>query len=90
MSASHVVAFPSLSEGESPGDRLRRLQTEARALAREHVELLAATLADVSRLSGEIAQGGDAYPVGVRELSRRLVEETVKHSLTLTAILERA
>ena len=89
MSASHLVVFPSPGEPESPADRIRRLQTEARTLAREHIELLAAALNEVSRLSGEIADGGDLYPVGARELSRRLTEEAGKHALTLTAIVDR-
>jgi hypothetical protein len=89
MSASHLVVFPSSGEPESPGDRIRRLQHEAKNLAREHIELLAATLTEVSRLSGEIAEGGELYPVGVRELSRRLTEESNMAALTLTAIIDR-
>lgn len=89
MSASHLVVFPSPGEPESPADRIRRLQVEARGLAREHIELLAATLTEVARLSAEIAEGGELYPVGARELGRRLAEETSKHALTLAAIVDR-
>ena len=89
MSASHLVVFPSSGEPESPVDRIRRLQHEAKTLAREHIEMLAAALAEVSRLSGEIADGGEIYPVGARELSRRLTEEANSHALTLTAIIDR-
>jgi hypothetical protein len=89
MSASHLVVFPSPGEPDSPADRIRRLQSEARNLAREHIELLAATLGEVSRLAGEIAEGGDVYPVGIRELSRRLTEEAGKQALTVTAIIDR-
>ena len=89
MSASHLVVFPSAAEPDSPADRIRRLQSEARVLAREHIEMLASALAEVSRLSGEIAEGGDFYPVGVRELSRRLTEDAGKQALTLTAITDR-
>ncbi|HZZ90195.1 MAG TPA: hypothetical protein VFE13_17835 [Caulobacteraceae bacterium] len=89
MSASHLVVFPSNGELESPADRIRRLQHEAKTLAREHIEMLAAALAEVSRLSGEIADGGEIYPVGARELSRRLTEEANNHALTLTAIIDR-
>ena len=89
MSASHLVVFPSQGEPESPADRIRRLQNEAKSLAREHIELLAAALHEVSRLSGEISDGGELYPVGARELSRRLAEESNKHALTLTAIVDR-
>jgi hypothetical protein len=89
MSASHLVVFPNPGEPESPGDRMRRLQQETKSLAREHIELLAARLTEVSRLSGEIAEGGEIYPVGVRELSRRLTDEANMTALTLTAIIDR-
>jgi hypothetical protein len=89
MSASHIVMLPSAGEPESPGDRVRRLQSEARGLAREHVEMLAQALTEVSRLSEEIAGGGEVYPVGARELSRRLAEEAGKHAHALTAIIDR-
>lgn len=86
---STVALFAPPAAPDSPADRIRRLQTEARSLAREHIEQLAAALTEVSRLSGEIAEGGDVYPVGARELSRRLVEEAGKQALTLTAINDR-
>jgi hypothetical protein len=89
MSASHLVVFPSPGEPESPADRIRRLQLEAKGLAREHIEMLAAALTEVSRLSSEISEGGDLYPVGVRELSRRLIEDASNSALTLTAIIDR-
>ena len=89
MSASHLVVFPSPAEPDSPAGRIRRLQVEARSLAREHIEMLAAALTEVSRLSAEIADGGEVYPVGAREISRRLTDETGKQALTLTAIVDR-
>jgi hypothetical protein len=89
MSASHLVVFPSSGEPESPADRIRRLQHETKVLAREHIEMLAAALAEVSRLAGEIADGGEAYPVGARELSRRLTDDANHGALTLTAIIDR-
>jgi hypothetical protein len=84
-----LVVFPSPAEPDSPADRIRRLNSEARMLAREHIEQLAAALTEVSRLSSEIAEGGDIYPVGARELSRRLIDEAGKNALTLTAIIDR-
>ena len=89
MSASHLVVFPSSGEPESPADRIRRLQIEAKGLAREHIEMLAAALSEVARLSAEIAEGGELYPVGAREMARRLTDETGKQALTLTAIIDR-
>jgi hypothetical protein len=89
MSASHLVVFPSPAEPGSPADRIRRLQHEAKSLAREHIEMLAGALGEVSRLSSEIAEGGELYPVGAREIARRLTEEAGKSALTLTAIVDR-
>jgi hypothetical protein len=89
MSASHLVVFPSPGEPDSPVDRIKRLQHEARSLAREHIEMLAAALSEVARLSAEIAEGGELYPVGAREMARRLTDETGKQALTLTAIIDR-
>lgn len=89
MSASHLVVFPSPGEPETPAQHIRRLQLEAKTLAREHVEMLATALQQVSQLSGEIADGGELYPVGARELARRLAEEAGHNALTLTAIVDR-
>ena len=89
MSASHLVVVPSPSEPESASQKIKRLQAEAKSLAREHVALLSTQLTEVSRLAGEIADGGDLYPVGARELARRLVEDASKQSLTLSAIIDR-
>ena len=89
MSASHLVVVPSPSEPETPSQKIKRLQAEAKSLAREHVVLLSTQLTEVSRLASEIADGGDLYPVGARELARRLVEDASKQSLTLSAIIDR-
>ena len=51
--------------------------------------MLAAALGEVSRMASEIAEGGEAYPVGAREISRRLTEDFTKQAATLTAIVDR-
>jgi hypothetical protein len=89
MSASHLVVFPSQNEHESPADRIRRLQAEARELAHQHLDLLSAALADLTRLAEEVAEGGEVYPVGAHEFARRLADETAKHAFTLSGIVER-
>lgn len=73
----------------SVADRIKRLQAQARNLAREHIKALEAALADVERLSAEIAEGGEAYPVGVREIARRLAGECEASSNTIKAIAGR-
>jgi hypothetical protein len=69
--------------------RIRRLQEEARGMAREHISMLEASLAEVTRLAAEVAEGGDAYPVGVREMARQLVTDCESRMLGLQAIVQR-
>ncbi len=93
MSATHLVVLPSTNDsrpGEPLSQRIHRLQAEARSLAHQHVEQLRTALAEVARLSEEVCDGGEAYPVGARELARRLSEEAGFQALTLGAINDRA
>ncbi len=69
--------------------RIRQLQVEAGRLAREHVEALEASLTQTQRIADEIAQGGDAYSVGVRDVARRLAEDARAKVLTLETIMAR-
>ena len=72
---------------ETPARRAQRLMAEAREAADEQVQMLEASLQAVVELAAEIAVGGDAYPAGVREMARRLVEEVQGRVQTLEAIL---
>jgi hypothetical protein len=74
---------------ESVAQKVRRLQDEAAALAREQVAALERALEDITRLSQEIASGGEAYPVGAREIARRLAEDADASAKTLDIILSR-
>jgi len=88
-----VVADNSAEKTKSATDlseRIRRLQAEAKSLAREHVHALERALIEVERLSAEIADGGEAYPAGVRELARRMAEDCESKVQTLEAISARA
>ncbi|HEY5107472.1 MAG TPA: hypothetical protein VII73_12000 [Caulobacteraceae bacterium] len=93
MSNTHLAVVESAPRTdlivEPLSQRVRRLQVEARTLAKDHVEMLREALAEVSRLSADISEGGDAYPVGAREVARRLAEDAKFQSLTLGAITER-
>ena len=89
-----VVANNAAPQPEAPADepltaRIRRLQAEARAMAVEHVKLLEASIIDSAKLAEEIAEGGDAYPVGVREMARQMVAECESRLLGLQAIMHR-
>jgi hypothetical protein len=75
---------------ESTADRVRRLQMEARALAVEQVEVLERALLEAARLAKEIADGGDAYPIGAREIAARLASDLPSKSETLKVIVNRS
>jgi hypothetical protein len=74
---------------ETPALRARRLMAEARAAAQEQIISLEEALAQVVELAEQIAEGGDLYPVGVRDLCRKLAGESVWTNQTLQAILHR-
>lgn len=87
---SALDSSASTVRAEALSDRIRRLQNEAKNLAREHIRALEAALITVERLSSEIADGGDAYPVGVRELASRISEDAEHKVQTIEAIASRA
>jgi len=84
MSAQLSLVAPQI---ETPARRAQRLMGEAREAASEQIQALEASLQTVVEIAAEVASGGDAYPAGVRELARRLVEETQGRTRTLDAIL---
>lgn len=71
---------------ETTADRVKRLQLEAKALALEEVEELARALKAAAEAAGRIASGGDAYPVGARELAARLASDLPMKAETIRAI----
>lgn len=85
-----ATAAPVAPKAETVAQRVRRLQNEARQLAKDHVKALSAAMVAVETLAAEIADGGDAYPPGVRDLARRLVEDCEARVQTLEAIVARS
>jgi hypothetical protein len=71
-------------------ERVKRLQAEARALAVEQVEALEKLLVEAATMADEIARGGDAYPVGAREIASRLAEDLPAKAETIKAIVSRS
>ena len=101
MSASHlnlVEMIPSddsevyvLGRGpETRAERIRRMQSNAKALAREQIQAMTEAMMEVSRMAEEIATGGDAYPVGVRELASRLKADLEGQAKSVEALLARS
>lgn len=80
----------NLGRGPETGiGRIRRLQAEAKALAREQVETFCRDLADLAFRAAEIAEGGEAFSPGVRELAARLAAELPDRAQTMLMISER-
>ena len=78
-----------LPKSETVAQRVQRLQTEARQLAKDHVKSLTSAMMDLEQLAAEIADGGDAYAPGIRDIARRLVEDLEARVQTLDAIAAR-
>ncbi|MDQ8027700.1 MAG: hypothetical protein REJ23_03165 [Brevundimonas sp.] len=81
--------YDLMRQPETTADRVKRLQLEAKALAVEQVEALEAVLMQAAAMAKEIAEGGDAYPVGAREIAGRLASDLPSKSETLKAIVGR-
>ncbi len=97
MSASHLTLVPEDSElyvlgkgPESRAERIRRMQNNAKALAREHVQSLIEHMADLGQTAEEIATGGDAYHVGIREMCSRLRSDLDVQVKAIEALLQRS
>lgn len=71
------------------GDRIRLLQQEARSLALQQVTDLERAMLSLCHQSKDIAEGGDAYPVGARELARKLAADLPPVIQSLQVILRR-
>jgi hypothetical protein len=80
---------PETGRAETVGEHVRRLQAEARQLAKDHIGALVAAMSEVETMAAEIAEGGEAYPAGVRDLARRFVEDCEAKVQTLEAITAR-
>ena len=75
---------------ETTTQRVRRLQREARLLAQEQIEAMGRDLDDLARRAQEIAEGGEAYAVGVREMASRLAADLPQKAQGLRVLLSRS
>ena len=84
------VEIYNLGRGPETGfQRVRRLQTEARLLAREEVESLCREMRALADRAAQVADGGDAFPAGIREMASRLAADLPDRAQGLQAIAER-
>lgn len=75
---------------ETSAQRIRRLQEEARALAREQVEALARDLEALAAHASEVADGGEAYPAGIRDFCARIAADAQQKAQALVSIQMRS
>ena len=87
LSVPHLSVVPQ--EADTPAERAQRLYAEAQQAAMEQVEQLESALDQVVALARSIAEGGDIYPSGIRELCRRSAEDTQGRRMTLEALAAR-
>jgi hypothetical protein len=83
------AAIYYLDRRETTAERVRRLQAEARIVARQHIEQLEQALLRTAEVAREVAEGGEAYPIGLREVASRLSEDLPDKLATLRALLDR-
>ena len=74
---------------ESVPERARRLHLEAQILAAEEVEELRNNLGSAVERATRIVEGGEIFPVGVREQARQLAATLPQAMQTLQALSER-
>lgn len=79
-----VVARP-----EPIAERVKRLQAEAASLAHEHILDLEIALRGAAAIAAEVASGGDAYPVGIRDIAERMAPDLEAASLNIESLRTR-
>lgn len=84
-----LVGPATPGRNDSVAERVRKLQNEARALAMGQVTEMQDQMRTLAALAEEVADGGDAYPVGAREIARRMSEELGAKVQTLQAIVSK-
>jgi len=87
--AEHSEVYDLGRGPDTVADRVKRLQEEAKMLAREEIEGFENQLIAAAAMAVAIAKGGDAYPVGVRAMAEQLSEELPMRVQSLRAVMER-
>jgi len=86
---ARTAAGGRMETPETATQRIRRLQLEAKSLAREQVEALCDELMMLAQRAQDIADGGDAYPAGVREMASRMAADLPERAQGMLVISER-
>ena len=87
--AAEAEVYNLMRKPETTTERVKRLQLEAHALALEEVVELEKMLLKAAEAAKSIAEGGDAYPVGVREVASRIAGDLPVKAETIRSIAAR-
>lgn len=88
--AVHRLRTPTPApQPASLAERMERLRSDANAVALEHIDTFLDVLSQASTLADQVASGGEAYHIGVREIARRTHKDLAPVVLSLMAIRER-
>ncbi|MBD3837347.1 hypothetical protein [Brevundimonas sp.] len=87
--AAEAEVYNLMRAPETTAERVKRLQLEAHALALEEIEALEKLLLEAAAKAKDIANGGDAYPVGAREMASRLAADLPTKAETIKTIVHR-
>ena len=74
---------------EGSHDRSQRLMSEARQAADAQVIDLRHALQRVAELAADVGQGGDVYPVGVRDLAAKIANDAAWCGQTMQSIMRK-
>ena len=83
-----VTAF-KLNNVESIAEKMKRLRDEAAGHARVHAQDFIRAIEVVEALAEEIAGGGEAYPVGIRQAAKHIGPSLSGTRLNVTSLLGR-
>ena len=75
--------------GETSSEKIRRLRAQIKEAASDELEELDSAIDQLCEIAQSIAQGGEAYPPGVREICRALAEEAAAQARSIDVILQR-
>ncbi|WP_299174832.1 hypothetical protein [uncultured Brevundimonas sp.] len=86
---AEAAVYDLMRAPETTSERVKRLQLEAHALALEEIEQFETLLTQAATKAKDIAAGGDAYPVGVREIAARIAADLPTRAETIRTIVGR-
>ncbi len=81
--------FRIIAGPKPAADRLAELNEQASRIASEHISELIEAIEHTGLLANSIANGGDCYSVGTREVARSLTFRLSSDLLNLKALQER-